>query len=78
MQRSAESWSEAYLANLTNEFRSKDLLIRGSSYPTMVASGANTGMPLYVPTNETSITVKRDELLVIDSGSHYWGNVTNG
>jgi Xaa-Pro aminopeptidase len=72
-QRSVGTWDELSLVNLTNQFRSSVSSFRGLSYPTRVATGANTATFDYIPTEKTSIAVERNQLLVIDSGSHYSG-----
>ncbi|XP_065225983.1 xaa-Pro aminopeptidase 1-like [Planococcus citri] len=76
LQRSSESIDELRVVNITNELRLADASSRSISYPTSVASGPNTGMPLYVPNNFTNLIIERNKLLIIDAGAHYWGGTT--
>lgn len=76
LARSTEPVDELRIVNITNELRLSDQFSRSISYPTAVASGPNTGMPLYVPNNFTNIIIERNKLLVIDAGAHYWSGTT--
>lgn len=61
------------LTDLINTFRLDEITSRSISYPSVVASGANTVIPTYVSRNATNRRIESNKPLIIDSGAHYWG-----
>lgn len=74
LERAPGSLDEMAVANLTYQFRvDNDPMFRGLSYPPVIATGSNTAIPMYVPTNATNKVIEDNNLLIIDSGAHYLG-----
>ncbi|KAK7571224.1 hypothetical protein V9T40_014828 [Parthenolecanium corni] len=78
LERTAGSLDEMALANLTYQTRVDNVpMFRGLSYPPVIATGSNTAIPMYVPTNATNKVIEGSNLLIIDSGAHYLGGTTS-
>lgn len=74
MIKAAGTLDEMTVANLTYQTRvDNDPMFRGLSYPPVIATGSNTAIPMYVPTNATNKVIEGSNLLIIDSGAHYLG-----
>lgn len=68
-----EGIDELTVVNITNQFHLDHPNSCCISYPTMVASGPNTGIPQYVPINQSNMVIDMNKLLIIDTGTHYLG-----
>lgn len=66
-----EGIDELTVVNITNQFHLDHPNSCCISYPTMVASGPNTGIPQYVPINQSNMVIDMNKLLIIDTGTHY-------
>jgi Xaa-Pro aminopeptidase len=59
------------------EFRKKNLNFKGLSFPTIVASGLNSAIVHYEPTNENFNKIENNNILLIDSGGQYFQGTTD-
>lgn len=70
-----ETWDELKMVRELNRFRREENLTRGISFPTIVAFGPHSAIPHYVPSNLTNVQVDKSNMLLIDSGGHYYGKL---
>ncbi|CAH0386347.1 unnamed protein product [Bemisia tabaci] len=72
-----ETWDELKMVRELNRFRREENLTRGISFPTIVAFGPHSAIPHYVPSNLTNVQVDKSNMLLIDSGGHYYDGTTD-
>lgn len=72
-----ETVSELEVASTLLAFRSEDRSFVESSFPTIAGSGPNGAIVHYRANEKTSRTLKRGELLLLDSGGQYRDGTTD-
>ena len=77
-RKQRESLSEYDIATLLDERRAVQPGFIHLSFPSIVAAGPNSAVPHYhVEGQAEARTLKEDDVLLIDSGSHYEGGTTD-
>jgi len=67
-------WNESHAASELDQFRRKQYLSRGPSFPTMVGFGPNGASPHYLPSESSNVLqIDGSSTLVLDSGGQYLG-----
>lgn len=69
------SWTELKVVKELDELRTKQNLSYGPGFGTIVAFGSNAAMPHYEPSAETDTEINSTQVLLIDSGGQYLGNI---
>jgi len=58
---------------MVDKYRGEQNFSRGVSFKSIVGYGPNGAIPHYTPSTSSSLKLDQISTLVIDSGSHYWG-----
>jgi len=69
-----EDWDEIRAAEEAAAIRMTMPLIQGLSFDSVSASGSNSALPHYGPTENTNSPINQTAVYTIDSGGHYLGN----
>lgn len=69
--------TELDAANQLIQFRQEQRFFKGLSMPVMSASGPNTAIPHYIPTEQTNLVINNHPIYWVDSGGHYFGGSTD-
>jgi Xaa-Pro aminopeptidase len=72
-----ENITEIYVGKKLNEFRKKQPLYMGESFHPVVGFGAHGAIVHYHATDQTSVGISPDNLLLMDSGGQYLDGTTD-
>ena len=59
------------------KLRQKQVLYQGPSFPTIMSAGSNGAIVHYNPSSSSSKIITADEMLLCDSGGHYFDGTTD-
>ncbi len=77
LSKSHKGKTETEIASKLLSFRRKELNFHSESFPTIAGSGANAAIVHYHPDAVSPVVLKKNSLLLLDSGAQYYDGTTD-